>query len=432
MKGRFYLGGGVLFVLGIVLLAIQMRPRAMGEPKPTPPESSKPTPAMPQSAEKPVPEMPTSSDPDTTLHLNGTVVPYAKTAFSVRMPMKIDSVKVVEGEIVPANTLLVTFDDSDRVAQSRTAQEAWKVANQQTHKAEIGKSAQIVKADADISTALAGLRQAQVKLQQAGLAKEALNADIETEKRLADEGVKKAEEGVKLAERTRKSLEELAKVGGVARNDLEAARNQERVALSDLATARTQRMRLDAGPSKELSYRIALAEKDMATAREGVRQAEEGVANARKAKEQLVKLADSDIRVARAGQAQAGAVWESTVTETRSYRLVSGFAGVVTGLQARSGEVAQPGATLLTLLSTQNPHLEALVTARHLALLKVGSKGVAQFDTLPNRTFVVLVKELPRVAEPDGRTFRVKFEFVGGANVLPGQTAHLTFSSTSP
>ena len=219
MKGRFLVGGGAVFLFLLFLLAIQMRPRAVGEVRSSAQDNPKPKPqdtgSLTSSKESAV-----TSDSESAFRLTGTVTSRSKAAPSMRMPARIVTVYVVEGQSVQAQAPLIQLDASDVIAQERTAMEAVNTSISQRQRAEVGKSAQKVKADSDIATAQAGLRQAQIKLQQAKIAKEALVSDIETEKRLAEEGIKKADEGVKLAKRTRQSLEELAKVGGVARNDL--------------------------------------------------------------------------------------------------------------------------------------------------------------------------------------------------------------------
>jgi HlyD family secretion protein len=421
MKNRYMGLGAVLFLGLLVSTALLMRPRAVGE---TPPKSQETTKPANTSTPK-TPTLEQNAETEGDVRLTGMVVSSTKATLSARMPARIERVLVKEGQSVTPQTPLIQLDTTDFIGQVRVAEAGLKAAQAQLNKAQEGQTAQRIKADGEVATAKAGLRQAQLKQQQAVLARDALNADATSEKRLADEGIKKAEEGLEIAKRTRQSLEELAKVGGVSRNDLEGARAQERIAASDLSTARTQRKRLDAGPSAELSYRISLAEKDIATAKEGVRQAQEGVRLAEQGRGSLLSLALQDIQAARAALQQALAGLQSAQAALGSMRLVSSISGVVTALQAREGETAQPGMPLLTVVSLAGLHIEALVSARHLANLPLGQSAQAFVDTQSRVAYSLQVMERAQTAEPDGRTFRVKFRVLNPTSLLPGQVAHI-------
>ncbi len=428
MKNR-NMGVGVVVFLGLLVsTAFLMRPRAVGETNLKPQDTAKPI----ESSISKSPTLEQNADTEGDIRLTGMVVSSAKATISARMPARIERVFVKEGQSVTPQTPLVQLDTTDFLGQVRVAEAGLRAALTQLNKAQEGQSAQRIKADGDVTTAKAGVRQAQLKQQQAILAQDALKADAQSEKRLADEGIKKAEEGLEIAKRTRQSLEELAKVGGVSRNDLEGARAQERIAVSDLSTARTQRKRLDAGPSVELSYRISLAEKDIATAKEGVRQAQEGVRLAEQGRGALLSLALQDIQAARAAVQQALAGLQSAQAALNSMSLVSSIGGVVTALQAREGETAQPGMPLLTIVSLAGLHIEALVSARHLAYLPLGQSAQAFVDTQSRATYSLQVMERAQTAEPDGRTFRVKFRILNPTSLLPGQVAHIRLPRKNP
>ena len=62
---------------------------------------------------------------------------------------------------------------------------------------------------------------------------------------------------------------------------------------------------------------------------------------------------------------------------------------------------------------------------RLLALFHSGENASVSVDTAPGRVFRAVVSEIARIAEPDGRTFRVKFKLLGAPPLLPGQTARI-------
>ena len=392
----------------------------------------------PENAQRPTPNTNPLPTPDTRHpdSLSGILLAESRAAISVRLPAKIVAVRVKEGQRVNAKELLVLLDDSDFVSQEKTAVAGVGAARAQLDKAVTGKAAQRLKADTDLATAEAGLKTAQTKLAQAKLAKEALAADTQTERTLADESVKKAELGLQTAQKTLASLESLNQVGGVSRNDLESARTGVRIAQSDLDTAKAQRHRLDNAPyPKEThSFRLALAQKDVEAAQEGVAQARAGVGQAKTAKVQLLRIADSDIAAARAAVSQAEAGRTGADTARAQSRLTAPVAGTVSNLVARVGEIAQPGVPLLTIVAENHgrTQVESLVTARVLARLKLGRSALITSDFLPGRKLPAILTALAHTAESDGRTFRVRFTLNEPvhADLPPGATVFIQMSST--
>lgn len=378
------------------------------------PITPSPTPVDKKEAIKITPDVsPISSAPITSssLRLNGVVQSDSHATITVRMPAKIVSVRVEEGQKVMVGQVLIVLDDADFVSQEKTAAAGVLAAKAQLTKAIVGMDAQRLKADTDIETAKAGLKTAKVKLAQAILGRDALKSDATVEHKLAEEGVRKAQLGLESARKTQASLEALDKVGGVSRNDLEGARTGVKIAQSDLDTAKTQLTRLEASPKgeKSVTYRFALAQKDVEAAQEGVTQAQSGVKNAIVARVQLLRIAEGDIVAARASVSQAEAGKSGASSARNASTLTSPFAGTVSGITARTGETAQPGVPLLTLRSLNGMRVEALVTSRQLTRLKVGQSATLTSDSLPGKSFSAILSELAPTAEPDGRTYRVRF-----------------------
>lgn len=366
------------------------------------------------------PETPTGDDPT----LVGSIVAAAQATLSSRMPVRIVAVLVREGDTVRRGQALIQLDDSDLRTQEAAAQAQVKAAQAQVTKAEAGRAAQATKADADIAAARSGLDQAQQKRSQAVLALDAARTETQADLKAAQEGVQKAELALTRAQKTVRDLEALEKVGGVSRNDMEAARNLVAVAQFDLDTAREQVKRIEEGPDG-VPYRVALAQKDVDTADAGVRQAQEGLKTALEGKKQTLALADQDIRAARAGVAQARAGLVGASKAVAAMRLVSPLSGIATGLAAHAGETAQPGSPLVTVVSLTGVYAEALVLARQLPHLHLGQKSIVSVDTQPGKSFAATISAISHVAEPDGRTFRVKFRFTPATTLRPGQTARI-------
>ncbi len=411
--------------IGVLGAAAAVATAGLFAKKPAPEKEAMPPVTATAASALPIPTAPPLKT--SFLRLVGTIQPEARAALSVRIPSKILSVLVQEGQHVSAGQRLIVLDESEINAQEKTAQAGVRSAQAQLQKAILGKEAQRLKADTDLQNAETGLKTARAKLDQAKIAKDALASDVHAERILADEGVKKAQLGLQTAQKTLASLEVLDRVGGVSRNDLEGARTQLRAAQSDLNTAQEGRRRMDTSPDPKAahSYRLALAQKDVEAAEAGVTQAKAGVTSAGTARHQVLALADSDLAAARAGITQAEAGSTGAAAALRSSQFTTPVSGTVTGITAKAGEIAQPGVPLLTVNSAVTGRIEALATSRQQARLRVGQSASVTGDGLPSRPLLATLTRISSSAEPDGRTCRVVFSLPADIRLPPGASVFI-------
>ena len=416
-----------------------------------PPANGSPASSPPITPASPTPDVKPGYDKPAALTLLGTVLGDAQT-ISTRQPARIAQVLVKEGQAVRRGQLLALLD----LPEARTAQTSAfagiQAAQSQVSKAQAGRAAQIVKADADMDTAQAGVNQASDRLKQAHIGVQAAQSQDSADLARARESVRKADIGLLTAQRTLKSLEELSTVGGVARNDLEGARAQVSVAQSDLDTARDAVKQIQTGPNatpntalssppasgsprsarsvnSALTFRVANARQEEELARDGLRQAQNGLRTAQRAKSQIVRVADADVQAAQAGVTQARAGLTGAQSGAQAAQLTSALDGVASSVTARVGEVAQPGQPLVVVISFANARIEALVPARQLGLISTGQNAQARLDASPNLPLALVVSSISRVAEPDGRAFRVTFRLLRPISTLRvGQTARITLN----
>ena len=361
------------------------------------------------------------------LTLTGTVQSGAKATLTARQPAKIVWVGVKMGDTVSAGQTVVRLDETDAIAQEQTANAGLAAAQAQVQKALAGRDAQRTKADADIAAAEAGATQAALKLAQAQSGLDAARNQDAADRKAASEGVHKAEIALKRAREQVRGLEKLAAVGGVSRNDLDGARAQAEIAQSDYDAAKSQASqgRNAAG----IGFRVANAEQDAAAAKAGLTQAEAGLTTARKAKNDVLKVASQDIAGAEAAVLQAKAGLNAAQAARTAFRLTSPIRGEVSEVGARVGETAQPGIPLVTIVSLNGLYVEALASARQLNRIRLGQTAQISADTPTGTTLPATVSEIARSAEPDGRTFRVQFRFAAQANLRPGQTVRITLAA---
>lgn len=367
---------------------------------------------------------PASAANSTHTALLGSVVAPVQAVLSARMPSRIRRVLAVEGQAVRPSQILVELDETEFETQEETARAGVAAAQAQVEKARAGLAAQRSKADADTAAARGALAQAEIRLKQAIVAQKAAEDEQQADLQAAIEGERRAQVAVDRAAETARSLEELSSVGGVSRSDLEGARAQLRVARSDRESAKNQTARLRQGING-VPYRVVNAQREADSARAAVKQAQEGVRVAERAGRQSVTVAEKDRSAALAALDQAAAGLKGAQAARAQLRLASPIDGLVTSVVARAGETAQPGTPLVTIVSRVGLRVDALVPARLLALVSVGARATVSVDTFPGREFRALVSDIARVAEPDGRSFRVKFRLLGEPPLLPGQTARV-------
>jgi len=356
--------------------------------------------------------------------LLGSVVAPVQATVSVRAPSLIRRVLAREGETVHAGQPVFDLDDTEFATQEDSARAGQSTARAQADRARAGLSAQQTKARADVDTARGALKQAQIKLQQALIARQAAEDEQKADLRAANEAVHKAQIAYDRAKETQRGLEELARVGGVSRSDLEGARTQSSIAQSDLDTAKSQVARVQAGTGG-VAYKVAAADKDVEVARDAVAQAREGIRTAEAGAKQTIKVAAQEVHTAETAVNQATVGVSGARAARSQQRLNSPITGLVTSIPVRAGEIAQPSAPLATIVSLAGLRVDALVPARLLSLFHGGQAAHVSVDTAPGRVFNAVVSEIARIAEPDGRTFRVKFRLLGAPPLLPGQTARI-------
>lgn len=89
------------------------------------------------------------------------------------------------------------------------------------------------------------------------------------------------------------------------------------------------------------------------------------------------------------------------------YRVSAPFSGVVDAVQAKAGEMAQPGLPLLRILSEQEMHLEADVSENYLGRISRGDSVEIYFPSF-DRKLRSVVAAIGQVINPQNRTFSVE------------------------
>ncbi len=382
----------------------------------------------PPELNRPIREAPEVVPQNDSVSLIGTIVSPKQAAISARIPQRITEVLVHDGQSVDIGQSLVLLDESDFVSQESAANAALGTAKTQRERAKAGKEAQRVKADAEVKSARNGLSNAKFKLSLATLGRQAAEDDQRAELKAANASVAKAELALERSKKVLTDLEELSKAGGVSRSNLEEARTQMTNAQLDVKASKNQVLKLESGQNG-IPYRVLNAQKEVEAAVAGVIQAKDGVSSAEKGLTNSLIVATMEFKTANSGVLQAESGLRAAHAARRQCRLLSPISGIVTNLSAHKGETAQPGVSLLSVVSLNDLHAEALVSARLFPAVIVGKAANILVDTLPGKSFTAVVSVIAQTAEPDGRTFRVKFRFSTPPALRPGQTARITIKA---
>ncbi len=429
-----------LFLIAIVIGAVVYNLHASGRPTAQPVSADPPASAGPPT----VMVAPAKHRPlQDTVVLQGVLRADRQAVVSAKMPAAIHSVLVRAGDRVSAGQLLIVLDSRDARSQAAGARAGIDAAEAQYRKAVDGRKARAAEMDAKISEARAGLATALAKQTQAQFAVALNSSSASSDIERAAAGVKQAEAGLRQANSGLAQAEDLVKRlrflydhGGVARADLEGAEGQLEIAKAqkDAAVAAMEQARALEKPAADTApLRKRVSEADVEAARAGVRQAEDGLKSARRARVDALRIADRDIEAAAAQVRQARAGSSLAVSQEAGASLTSPIAGIVAEVSARSGETAQPGMTLATIVSPDSIYLEASVPIEWASAVRGGEPASVTVDSLPGQTLHGRTSRVVPSAAQDSRslTARIDLDRKPAGVLFPGTMARAEVSTRS-
>lgn len=407
------------------------------------------------------------SDEHRTLRLSGVLKSGSEATLSSKLGGRVLAVLVLEGDPVRKGQALVRLDGGDQREQAAQALSGLQVARASLQKAREGERLKRTEIENRVSQAREGVALAilRVKRAEAGgriqagagsaeLARAEAGLDAAkgnlarvragataTQREQADLGVRQAERSLNTAKKNLDDVEFLYQKGGVSRFQFEEARTGWLRALDGVRQAQLQRQAvLDGASAEEITAaeaQVRQADAGIAAARAGLRREEVDAADAASARGQQrqaeldlkaaeagraeLNLLKADIRAAEAAVKQAEAAVRLADRQTTEATITSPIDGVARSVMAHVGELAGPGLPLLRVVGTADTYLEAAVPARSLGELAAGQTAKVSADALPRRAFPGRIRSISRVAGPDGRSFPVRIDITGPADLLsPG------------
>lgn len=146
-----------------------------------------------------------------------------------------------------------------------------------------------------------------------------------------------------------------------------------------------------------------------------------------------VRMAQASLDMARSKRNQVDAKIAQTVEEKRGAEIMTGyttiaapFGGVVTEKTVEPGNLAVPGAPMMTIEREGGYRLEASVEEANLAKVRLGQRVVVTIDSL-DHTIEGTVAEIVPAIDPGTRAFIAKINLPAAANIRSGMFGRARF-----
>lgn len=275
------------------------------------------------------------------------------------------------GTVQAVHEVVVTAKISGRVASVRVTEGDRVLAGQVLVRLEESEQrAQLQVAEANLAAAQARLRM--------------IESGARSEERVqVEQAVVQARANFDTAKENLDRMESLLVSGAVSQSQLDAARLQYNVARAQYESARQQLQAVQTGARPE--------ERQMAEAQ--ARQAEAAVTYAQ------LQVANTTI--------------------------IAPLAGIITARSVEPGNMANPGAALMTVAQIDTVHVVLDISETDLSRVAVGQMVAVRADAYPDATFEGRVAEIGQAADTPTRVFKVKVAVANDHHRLkPGMFAH--------
>jgi multidrug efflux pump subunit AcrA (membrane-fusion protein) len=363
----------IILILSVLLAAVLTA--CSGAPTPTPDASA---------STQPLPAVVSAS---------GKVLPEQWANLSFRAGGPIVELKVQSGDTVKANDVIARLDDVDARLAVAQAEAALAMAQAQLAEMKAGaRPEQITQAEQAVAQAEAAWKGAQA--QYAQLQSGARAADIAA----AEAALAQAAAQRKVAQDTHDKTMDCFKVPnyGEVCPGLGTSEEQARAALAAAEEAYT------AAQKRVDQLKAGATHNELAAAGASINAAQAQMEQA-KAQLDLLKAGASpeQIAVAEAGVKQAQVALDTAQAQLAKMQLTAPFDGTIGTVYARSGEVAQPGQSIVTLGNLGSLRVETTdLSETDIARVKEGQSVNVTFDALPGQTITGKVARIAPMSTP--------------------------------
>lgn len=342
-----------------------------------------------------------------TLELTGQVAALDSVNLSAKIPGRVTVVTAREGDTVGAGRALIRLDPTEAASMVRAADAAVLAA-----KARLSQAITTAKSQEKQSRASIAQARAALNIAEANLAVVEKGARMQ-ERVVAQNAVNTAKANLDNAQANYNRYKMLYDQGAVSAQQLDTYKTQYDIAKAQYDSAVQQLSLIQEGARPE---DIQAAQGQVSQAREALRMA--------RANASQVDVRWEDVKGARAALSQANAALVAA-GEQLGYTIIStSISGVVAERSVEPGQIANPGANLMTVVDLGTVYFEANLSERDFEKVRLGQPVDVTVDALPGRHFDGKIAKILPVASSESRDFIVKIYVPNpGGRLRPGMFA---------
>jgi HlyD family secretion protein len=347
---------------------------------------------------------------NSTVSATGSIEPEAQVSLSFRSAGRVSQILVSVGQTVSEGQLLGQLDTSDLELALEQANVSLQISQAQLKKLETPPSendlaaaqAAVTVAQASVASAEAGLASAQASYRQL------LAGPTAEELAVQETQVRQAEASMRQAQQAYDQVKDMPNVGALPQAaQLEQATISYEVARAQLAV--TQAPPTEAQTSSALSQ-IAQAELSLRQARSNLLTAQNNLSTL------IEGPSAEDLEIARAQVRQAELSKVQAERSLNNARLTAPFAGVVSQVNVRQGELYSGGLPAIVLTDLDSFHMTVLVDELDVGQVQVGQTVRLSLDALPDADISGEVVRVSPTASDVGGVVTYEVE------IIPSQT----------
>ncbi|MQL51544.1 HlyD family efflux transporter periplasmic adaptor subunit [Desulfofundulus thermobenzoicus] len=289
---------------------------------------------------------------------------------SIKIPGRIESIAVNEGDKVKAGQVLAYIDAREIKDKRDQAQAALDLARAQYEKAKNSLTLQEKVSEADVQMAAAALEQARAQYDKA------LNGPRAQQVEQARAKLKEAQAALDVAEKTYQRTKELYASGVIPQQTLDEVKAKYDAAQQEMRYAQEAVSLLEEGTQAE----------DIRTAAAAVQQARAALAKAEASKIQDL-LANNSVQMAAADLKRAQATLAEAQANLDEATVKAPCDGIIVAKNVNTGEMVTPGMPIFTIQQPEKNWVNVKVKETIVGQLKEGQEVTMTSAGFPGKTF---------------------------------------------
>ena len=341
------------------------------------------------------------------LEVNGDIETSNDAQVAAQASGKIAAVYVKDGDQVTQGQVVAVLDTENLSSLAGQARAA--LANAQAQLSQAVANAKLTP-----SRSSAAVRQAEAVLNAAkAQLRKALNGARPEERLQSESSLRSAKSNFETAKKNLERVKTLFEQGADSQAQLDTAQSQYDSASSQYETA-------------QQSYNLiqnSVRQEDIDTAKDQVRQAEEGVKSAKASKTLDVVLMDQ-VSAAQAHVQSAKASLAVAEKNLREATIRSPFTGKVYGKPLQAGVVVSSGTPIAHIIGGAGIYFSGQAPSDKVSQIKVGTKVSIGVDSFADKVFTGHVVTISPLGDNVGRLFDVRIQFDTFTEAIkPGMSA---------